>query len=98
MRSTRSWSWGSPRRAGSSLSLALQPVSEVSRLLFLSVRAQVDAEQALRPSNALLEHASPELRMGRTGRPRSVATAAAGDRLAGPAAGSGAGQDSKHDI
>src|SRR3954465_1412175 len=27
----------------------LQPVSEVSRLLFLSIRAQADAEQALRP-------------------------------------------------
>src|SRR3954454_16734719 len=32
-----------------SLSLALHPVSEVSRLLFLSIRAQADAEQALRP-------------------------------------------------
>src|SRR3954452_16550981 len=31
--------------------------------------------------------------MGRTGRPRSAAAAEAGDRLAGPAAGSGAGQD-----
>ena len=38
--------------------------------------------------------ASQELRMGRTGRPRSAATAAARDRLAGPAVGSGAGQDS----
>src|SRR3954470_7281908 len=36
--------------------------------------------------------------MGRTGRPRSVATAAAGDRLAGPAAGLGAGQDNTHGI
>src|SRR3954466_4726281 len=42
---------------------------------------------------ALVEHAPPELRMGRTGRPRSAATAEAGDRLAGPAAASGAGQD-----
>src|SRR3954452_11496230 len=78
--------------------LPFSPSAEVSRLLFLSIRAQADAGQALRSLPCSLKHASPELRMGRTGRPRSAATAAAGDRLAGPVAASGAGQDNTHGI